>query len=143
MSREAGTAPVPCPLSGGHAADPDDPRSDQIVSRVLLVGKGAPERGGIPTFLDTLLGSRLADEHELHFLNVAHEGTPQGGRATLANVRRTLRDIAAVWGAARGLDIVHIHSALSPAGTRVRAGPPGPARGARGGGGGVHAHRGG
>jgi glycosyltransferase involved in cell wall biosynthesis len=91
------------------------------MSKVLLVGKGAPERGGIPTFLDTLLGSRLAEEHELHFLNVAHEGTPQGGRATVANLRRTLQDTAAVWRAARGFDVVHVHSALSPAVTVVRA----------------------
>jgi glycosyltransferase involved in cell wall biosynthesis len=91
------------------------------MSRVLLVGKGAPDRGGIPTFLETLLGSRLAEEHELRFLNVAHSGTPQGGRATLANVGRTVRDAAAVWRAAGGHDIVHIHSALAPAVTVVRA----------------------
>ncbi len=91
------------------------------MSRVLLVGKGAPDRGGIPTFLETLLGSQLAEEHELRFLNVAHMGTPEGGRATLGNVRRTLRDTAAVWRAARGRDIVHIHSALSPGVTVVRA----------------------
>lgn len=91
------------------------------MSRVLLVGKGAPDRGGIPTFLETLLGSRLADEHELRFLNVAHSGTPEGGRATMGNIGRTLRDAAAVWRAAKGCDIVHIHSALAPAVTVVRA----------------------
>jgi glycosyltransferase involved in cell wall biosynthesis len=91
------------------------------MSKVLLVGKGAPDRGGIPTFLDTLLGSRLAQDHELRFLNVAHAGTPQGGRATAANVGRTLRDAVAVWRAAKGRDIVHIHSALAPAVTVVRA----------------------
>jgi len=89
--------------------------------RVLMVGKGAPDRGGIPTFLETLLGSRLAEEHELRFLNVAHTGTPEGGRATLGNVRRTLRDAVAVWRQARGCDVVHIHSALAPAVTVVRA----------------------
>jgi glycosyltransferase involved in cell wall biosynthesis len=91
------------------------------MSKVLLVGKGAPDRGGIPTFLDTLLRSRLAQEHDVRFLNVAHAGIPQGGRATLANVGRTIRDTAAVWRAARGRDIVHIHSALAPAVTVVRA----------------------
>jgi glycosyltransferase involved in cell wall biosynthesis len=91
------------------------------MSRVLLVGKGAPDRGGIPTFLETLLHSSLAEDHELRFLNVAHSDTPQGGKATLANVSRTLRDTAAVWRAARGQDIVHIHSALAPAVTVVRA----------------------
>jgi glycosyltransferase involved in cell wall biosynthesis len=91
------------------------------MAKVLLVGKGAPDRGGIPTFLDTLLNSRLAEEHDLRFLNVAHSETPQGGRATLANVRRTLHDSIAVWRAARGSDIVHIHSALAPAVTVLRA----------------------
>ena len=32
--------------------------------RVLLVGKGAPDRGGIPVFLDTLLRSELAERHD-------------------------------------------------------------------------------
>ena len=91
------------------------------MTRVLLVGKGAPDRGGIPTFLDTLLGSRLAEEHDLRFLNVAHSGTPEGGRPTIGNVGRTLRDAVAVWRAARGRDIVHIHSALAPTVTVVRA----------------------
>ena len=91
------------------------------MSRVLLVGKGAPDRGGIPTFLEMLLGSRLAEEHDLRFLNVAHSGTPEGGRATLGNITRTARDAWAVWRQARGRDIVHIHSALAPTVTVVRA----------------------
>ena len=88
---------------------------------VLMVGKGAPDRGGIPTFLETLLGSRLARDHDLRFLNVAHAGTPEGGHVTLGNLRRTLRDAAAVWREARGCDIVHIHSALAPTVTDLRA----------------------
>jgi glycosyltransferase involved in cell wall biosynthesis len=91
------------------------------MSRVLLVGKGAPDRGGIPTFLETLLRSRLADEHDLRFLNVAHSGTPRGGQATLGNLFRTVRDAVWVLRAARDRDIVHIHSALAPAVTVVRA----------------------
>ncbi|HZB20814.1 MAG TPA: glycosyltransferase family 4 protein [Blastococcus sp.] len=92
------------------------------MSRVLLVGKGAPDRGGIPSFVETLLGSRLADEHDLRFLNLAHTGTPQGGRATVGNLGRTLRDAAAVWRDAGDRDIVHVHSALAPAVTLLRAG---------------------
>ena len=91
------------------------------MTRVLLVGKGAPDRGGIPTFLETLLHGPLSAEHELAFLNVAHTGTPQGGRTTVANIVRTVRDAVAVWRAARGHDVVHIHSALAPAVTVVRA----------------------
>jgi len=92
------------------------------MTKVLLVGKGAPDRGGIPSFLDGLRHGELAGMHELTFLNVAHSSTPQGGRATLANVRRTLADTVSVWRAARGHDVVHIHSALAPAVTVVRAG---------------------
>lgn len=90
--------------------------------RVLLVGKGSPDRGGIPTFLNTLVNSELARRTDMTFLNVAHSGTPQGGRATSANLARTLRDAAAVWRAARGHDVVHVHSALVPAVTTLRAG---------------------
>src|SRR3954469_21969541 len=101
---------------------PESPDAEHhSMSRVLLVGKGAPDRGGIPTFLQTLRGSRLAQEHDLRFLNVAHAGTPEGGRATAGNVRRTVRDAVAVWRSARGCDVVHIHSALAPTVTVVRA----------------------
>jgi glycosyltransferase involved in cell wall biosynthesis len=112
------------------------------MSRVLLVGKGAPDRGGIPTFLETLMHSRLVDEHDVRFLNVAHSSTPQGGRATLANLGRTLRDAVAVWQAARGRDVVHIHSSLAPAVTVVRASALAVAGRARGCSVVVHAHGG-
>ena len=88
---------------------------------VLMVGKGAPDRGGIPTFLETLLTSRLAEEHDLRFLNVAHAGIPEGGRATIGNLRRTVLDAWAVWRGAAGCDVVHIHSALAPTVTVLRA----------------------
>jgi len=91
------------------------------VSKVLLVGKGAPDRGGIPTFLEILRHGPLADRHQLDFLNVAHTSTPEGGKASPANVGRTLRDAVRVWQRARGHDIVHIHSALAPTVTVLRA----------------------
>lgn len=91
------------------------------MSVVLLVGKGAPERGGIPTFLDLLLHSSLADEHDLRFLNLAG-GPPRGGRLSGTNLARTVRDTWRVWRAARGVDVVHVHSALAPAVTMARAG---------------------
>jgi glycosyltransferase involved in cell wall biosynthesis len=112
------------------------------MSRVLLVGKGSPDRGGIPTFLETLLGSRLAVDHDVRFLNVAHSGTPEGGRATVGNVRRTVADALAVWRAARGRDVVHIHSALAPAVTVLRAALLAVAGRARGSAVVVHAHGG-
>lgn len=110
--------------------------------RILLVGKGPPERGGIPTFLTTLLDGDLAREHELSLLNLAGGATPQGGRASLANVRRTARDAVAVWRAAAGQDVVHVHSSLAPGVTLVRAGLLALAGRARGRGVVVHAHGG-
>lgn len=130
-----------------HAVRPTDDKAPDAerniaVSKVLLVGKGAPDRGGIPTFLETLRHSSLEDEHELTFLNVAHSGVPQGGRTTLANLGRTMRDALAVWRAAEDQDIVHIHSALAPTVTVVRASLLAMAGRARGASVIVHAHGG-
>ncbi|HET6560457.1 MAG TPA: glycosyltransferase family 4 protein [Marmoricola sp.] len=92
------------------------------MSRVLLVGKGAPDRGGIPTFLEDLLGGIVSREHDVTFLNVAHAGTPQGGNVTVGNLVRTLRDAWAIWRMARHHDLVHINSAAAPGVTVARAG---------------------
>jgi glycosyltransferase involved in cell wall biosynthesis len=92
------------------------------MSRVLLVGKGAPDRGGIPTFLEQLRTGDVGREHQVTFLNVAHHGTPQGGEVTVGNLMRTLRDAWAVWRMARHHDIVHINSAAVPSVTLLRAG---------------------
>ena len=62
------------------------------MSRVLLVGKGAPDRGGIPSFLDGLRSGELSRRHAIDFLNLAHAGTPEGGAVTWGNLRRTLTD---------------------------------------------------
>jgi glycosyltransferase involved in cell wall biosynthesis len=112
------------------------------VSRVLLVGKGAPDVGGIPTFLAMLQSGDLADEHEITFLNVAHAGVPEAGRWTMGNVTRTWRDTSSVWRMAKQNDVVHIHSALTPAVTVLRASLMAAAGRARGCGVVVHAHGG-
>ena len=92
------------------------------MNRVLLVGKGPPDRGGIPTFLRDLSTGELSRLHVVSFLNVAHSGTPEGGRLSAGNVSRTLRDALAVWRRAKGHDVVHINSALAPTVTVLRAG---------------------
>ena len=97
------------------------PTGPTAVSRILLVGKGAPDRGGIPSFLDMLLAGELGRTHDVSFLNLAHHSAPEGGRATLGNLRRTLRDALAVRARANGQDVVHIHSALAPTVTLLRA----------------------
>ena len=92
------------------------------MSRVLLVGKGAPEHGGIPSFLDLLLTSELATAHDLALCNLAGDTRRQGARLTAGNLARTGRDVVRVWRAARGRDVVHVHSAAAPAATMLRAG---------------------
>jgi glycosyltransferase involved in cell wall biosynthesis len=92
------------------------------MSRVLLVGKGAPDRGGIPSFLDGLRAGELSRRHTIDFLNLAHAGTPEGGAVTWGNLRRTLTDAWSVWRRAKGQDVVHINSALAPTVTVLRAG---------------------
>jgi glycosyltransferase involved in cell wall biosynthesis len=89
--------------------------------RVLLVGKGAPERGGIPTFIDTL-AEGLERHHDVRFLNLTRDEVPEGGRFSLSNVRKTLGDMRRVWKESSDFDIVHLHSALAPTVTIVRAG---------------------
>jgi glycosyltransferase involved in cell wall biosynthesis len=92
------------------------------VSRILLVGKGPPDRGGISAYLQAMLESALAERHELSLLNLTREETPRTGRLTRANVSRTLSDSLALWRAAHPTDVVHIHSALAPGVTMARAG---------------------
>jgi len=92
------------------------------MSRVLLVGKGAPDRGGIPSFLEDLRTGPVAEDHQVTFLNVAHADVPEGGRLSVSNIRRTVRDAYAVWRMSAGHDVVHVNSALAPTVTVLRAG---------------------
>jgi glycosyltransferase involved in cell wall biosynthesis len=101
---------------------PGDATSHGRRRRVLLVGKAPPEAGGIPAFLSAVLESRLVDVHDLALCNLADAATPEGGRLSAANLRRMWRDLRRVWLAARGRDVVHIHTALAPTMTCLRAG---------------------
>ena len=102
------------------------------MSRVLLVGKGPPDRGGISAFIGALLDGPLAARHELRFCNLTRDAKREAGRFTTANVARTLTDARAVWREAAGADVVHIHTALVPAVTLMRAGSLAAAARARG-----------
>ena len=92
------------------------------MSRVLLVGKGPPDRGGIAAFMQTLIDSDLATHHRIELLNLYRNEVLGGGRFTRANITRTLADAARLWRAARRVDIVHINTALVPTATLLRAG---------------------
>jgi len=90
--------------------------------RVLLVGKGPPDRGGISAYLGALQKSALASRHDIRLLNLTRDEEPRAGRLTGSNVSRTLADARAVWRTSAGADLVHQHSALVPAVTLMRAG---------------------
>jgi len=92
------------------------------VSRVLLVGKGTPDRGGIATYIEAVLGSEIRRHHELRFLNLYRADDRRGGRLNRAELLRTFADARAVRRASRAADIVHLHTALLPLVTMLRAG---------------------
>ncbi|MDQ3982180.1 MAG: glycosyltransferase family 4 protein [Actinomycetota bacterium] len=92
------------------------------MTRILLVAKGPPDRGGISAFVQRLLEGRLAELHDVRLLNLTRNETPAGGRLTARNVVRTLSDARRLRLEARAADAVHVHTALVPFVTLVRAG---------------------
>ena len=88
--------------------------------RLVVVGKGAPDRGGIAAFLRAELAGPLGADAVL--VNLAHDQARQGGRLSTGNLRRTWHDVRRTWTAARGADVVHVHTAGAPDVTALRAG---------------------
>jgi glycosyltransferase involved in cell wall biosynthesis len=83
--------------------------------RVLLVGHGAPTRGGIPTFLAELVDDGwLGGQVDLRFLNTAPKGRKVPGAMSPANLGRTLVHTWRVFGRARRADVVHLNLAATP-----------------------------
>ncbi len=113
-----------------------------MTRRVLVVGRGAPETGGIPSFLAIMAtaGPDLACHVEV--LNLSPGSVTQGGQKSLRNLTRTVTDAAAVLRRAKRGDLVHVHSALAPTVTALRAGMLAAAARARGARVVVHAHGG-
>jgi glycosyltransferase involved in cell wall biosynthesis len=109
---------------------------------VLVVGKAAPERGGIPSFLDMINSSPVLRPYQPTLLNLTRAGAREGGRISGGNLARTAQDARLVWRHARRGQVVHIHSALSPLVTLVRAGALSLAARLRGGRVLLHAHGG-
>lgn len=111
-------------------ANPSSPAPTRDSIRVCLVGRGQPEQGGIPVMLDQLAHF----DHpgvELTLLNLApgtqgdggaSRGGGGGGRFDRSGLARTAADIGRVLVRARHHDIIHLHSALAPTSTMVRAG---------------------
>ena len=91
------------------------------IGTLLLVGRGWPDSGGIPAFLEMLASCDAASARDVRFLNLAH-ASRAGGRLSAVNVGRTVRDLRHVWAEGAGRDICHLHSTLSPGVTLLRAG---------------------
>jgi glycosyltransferase involved in cell wall biosynthesis len=82
--------------------------------RVLLVGQGAPARGGIPTFIQGLLDDpALRAGARLSLLNTARD-VARPGRATIDNAWWALQDVSTLFKRARRVDVVHLHLAPVP-----------------------------
>ena len=90
--------------------------------RVVVVGRGEPERGGIPSFLAMLVDAQEALGREVVLVNLSEGARREGGRASWSNLTRTFTDALRVLRTARSGDVVHVHSALAPTVTCVRAG---------------------
>jgi len=88
---------------------------------LLIVGRGEPERGGIPTFLRWLSSTAATGRADVEFLNLSPGVDTPGGRWRLSNLLRSFRDAVAVARHTSRRDIVHIHTAMAPGSTAVRA----------------------
>jgi glycosyltransferase involved in cell wall biosynthesis len=88
----------------------------------VVVGPGAPARGGQPT----LIGNRLADEElrahvPITFVNTTRSSTIAPGAISLGAIATAVRDVASVFRAGRSAAIVHLQLAPAPLLPRARA----------------------
>src|SRR5438105_9689422 len=96
-------------------ASPERPGQDGDRLRVLLVGHGAPTRGGIPTFLAGLVADEwLGERVHLEFLNAAPRGTKLPGAFNVGNLGRTFLHAWRIARRARAVDVVHLNLAVTP-----------------------------
>jgi glycosyltransferase involved in cell wall biosynthesis len=90
--------------------------------RVVLVGQGAPARGGIASFMANLLGDPdLARQVDYRELNVTRQAERAAGTFSWDNIRHAAEDTVRTFRAARGADVVHVQTALLPVLPLVRA----------------------
>jgi glycosyltransferase involved in cell wall biosynthesis len=83
--------------------------------RVLLVGQGPPARGGIPSFVSSLLHDDvLRSEVRFDFLNTTPAGTKRPGSVSLGNLTQLASDAVGVFRRSGGADVVHLNVASAP-----------------------------
>jgi glycosyltransferase involved in cell wall biosynthesis len=89
--------------------------ADTNTPRVLLVGRGRPATGGIPSFVaDVLHDPWLRDRVRLEHLNTTSEQPPRPGAATFGNALLALSQAYRTYTRAREVDVVHINVAPAP-----------------------------
>lgn len=106
------------------SAEVGDASSAGGACSVLVVAQGAPEIGGIPTFVDGMLRPGfLPAGITIEYLNTTRVGSQRtgAGSPSAANVRKTLADAWRTFVSARGVDIVHLHTSPLPMGPLLRA----------------------
>ena len=91
--------------------------------RILVVGRGLPEQGGIPTFLELLMrGLRNDARVDASYCNLtAPHARAAAGKLTMGNLRRLVADVRRVFREARGVDVVHYHCATTALGKDAAA----------------------
>jgi len=96
-------------------------QADQPV-RVLELGRGLPDTGGIAAFLHHMSTGPFGPGFEVSTTNLAPQTAANNGTVSVQNIARTARDLIRVAIASRRADVVHFHSALAPTSTMLRAG---------------------
>lgn len=82
---------------------------------MIVVAQAAPAQGGIPTFVDTLLGdATLSSAFDLRLLNTTREAVRAAGGWSVTNAWHAALDALRVYRAARHADVVHVQTALMP-----------------------------
>jgi glycosyltransferase involved in cell wall biosynthesis len=90
--------------------------------RVLVVGQGYPTLGGVPTFIDRLINDRwLTERVQFDYLNTTPKGVKRPAAFHLSNLWFALRDGLALFGRARGKEVVHLNLAPAPVLPLIRA----------------------
>ena len=74
-------------------------------------------------FIESLQSGPLSEDVDISFLNLTRQGDMgRGGSFTFGNLCRSLADLWSVFRRAVDADIVHLHTALAPGSTMLRAG---------------------
>lgn len=90
--------------------------------RVLIVGQGAPVRGGIPTFVTRLAEDPLlAQRADVEFFNTSPKEEKSPAALTLSNIRLSVTHAVEVFRRARRSDVVHLNLAPVPLLPLIRA----------------------